>query len=244
MQLIDIVRELVGNVLRKIHRHIGLCLSCDSADILTSVYFSGIFAGKNIAGLPADDSADIVTYMLIADRPAVGAVLDDPAGKSCDPSGIYRIVQRGRVVRLAVIVVQIQQTVCVVCQIDVFQGHPLVFIRNVDVCLIGTAHDIAIVLTDHASSIVRPGDAALVRTFDQNTGSLVEAYQTAHIVVCRHLSIEGTVHQDSAVVSHDAADRHPLAIRHDISIYVQIHDHRRPLGIAEQSGIGNRILDR
>ena len=107
MQLIDIVRELVGNVLRKIHRHIGLCLSCDSADILTSVYFSGIFAGKNIAGLPADDSADIVTYMLIADRPTVGAVLDDPAGKSCDPSGIYRIVQRGRVVRLAVIVVQI-----------------------------------------------------------------------------------------------------------------------------------------
>ncbi len=49
MQLVNIFRQLISDILRKIHRNVRLGLASDTAYILPAVYGSRIFTGIDIA---------------------------------------------------------------------------------------------------------------------------------------------------------------------------------------------------
>ena len=95
-RLVDQVMQLVDRVpegFRLIDLDEGLHLADNAADILAPIHSAVIGAKRHHPGLPPDDTTDIVSGMLVSDRPRVGTPDDHAVRKSRDAACVNTTVQ-------------------------------------------------------------------------------------------------------------------------------------------------------
>ena len=80
IQIVKLLPYTFKTTFGYIQQNIWLSLSYNAANIFSALNKSVIFASQHIPRLPACDTADVIAYMLIADRSMIGAALHDAGG--------------------------------------------------------------------------------------------------------------------------------------------------------------------
>ncbi len=246
MKLTDIFRKLISNILRQIHGNIRLCLSHDAAYVLTPVHLCRIFTSIYIAGLSSYNTAYIITDMLISDRALIHALLDDPCRTPRNTAGVDRIIG-GSSLNTAVLLLrarQLQQAVRILPEINVLKRHPFIFIRGIHLCPVRAACDITVIFTRNTSCIVDARHVSGAAAAKEHSAQLIISGNSSHIIVSRNTSVKAAVQKDARIFTHDTAYRKLFARGLDNTCYIQICNDRCLSGVAEQTGIGNTVIDR
>ena len=233
IQLIQLGIQVIQCTLRKVHRQIGLHLSDNSADVLSSVNRCPVGVALQKAGVAADNSADVIPHMLVADVRLVRAGGHNAGGKACD-SACIRIdfqVLKARKIPGHQNLFQ--------CTRELIQSHIGILIGGIDTVFIGAGEYRSLVVADNSAAGRGSCHRACAAAAKNRAVSSVSADNSADLTVSRNLAVEGAVLNFPVIQSGNSTKLRLISVRCDDSLHLQIRNGTRVLYGSEHAGLRN-----
>ena len=221
---VHLVKELLNGVLVEVNALVRLHLPDYTADVLPAEDLAVVYAGVDIAALSADDSADIVSYVLITYSSEVLAPLDNSIGVACDTSGVRH---GGGLLRRHYAV-----------PVDILNRQLGVTGGGIDARPAGAVEYCAGVGAGDSACAVGAGDGAGCAAVGDKSALLVGADDTADVGGSLDGAREGAPGDVAGVAAGDPADVLAAAGGGNITLDREVLDQGAALNVSEQSHIG------
>ena len=225
MQFIHIIMYGILFIQLQVRFH----LPYDAADILPSQYRSTIGAVGQQTGLSAEDTADIISGVLISDRSVIGTADHGTFGIPRDPAGVDATLPP-QIRHIRTVFGQILQQIRTHL---IFLGDPLRTV--IQISGISAAIDHPVILTADPAGKIIPGQIAVIDTFSDLTVSRIDPGNTSCLTLSVDIPVKAAVQDGSGIDPAHTTGHLLFSLRTDGTVDVQVFDHRTFPDVAEKA---------